>query len=84
MRVPMNTFPMEGPHMPSSISYKGNHFYGSGYPLHGTPSHGGNIYPHLNNPCHTCVSSQTSASVMMPIQTSMDQLGEGYYLYRQG
>jgi hypothetical protein len=55
-------------------------FYGMGYPLHGTPSHGGNIYPHLNNPYHAFVSSQTSASVMMPVQTSMDQLGGGYYL----
>jgi hypothetical protein len=57
MPVPTNTFPMVGPHMSSVISYRGNHFYGMGYPLHGTPSHGGNIYPHLTNPYHTFVSS---------------------------
>jgi hypothetical protein len=59
MPVPTNTLPMAGPHMSSSISYGGNQFYGMGYPLHGTPSHGGNTYPHLNNPYHTFVSSQT-------------------------
>jgi hypothetical protein len=80
MPTPMNNFPMEGPHISSSISYGRNQFYGSAYPLHETPSHGGNIYPHLNNPYHTSVSSQTSTSVMMHIQTSMDQLGRGYYL----
>jgi hypothetical protein len=78
--VPTNTFPMVGSHISYGISYRGNQFYGTGYPLHETPSHGGNIYPHLNNPYHTFVSSQTSTSMMMPIQTSMDQLGGGYYL----
>jgi hypothetical protein len=82
MSVPSNTFPMVGPHVSPGISYRENQFYGSGYPLHGTPSHGGNIYPHLNSPYHTSVSSQTS--VMMPIQTYLDQLGGGYYLSRQG
>jgi hypothetical protein len=55
-------------------------FDGLRYPLYGTPSQGGNIYPQLDNPYHTFVSSQTCALVMVPIQTSMDQLGEGYYL----
>jgi hypothetical protein len=75
---------MASPHVSSILSYRGNQFYGSGYILHETTSHGGNIYPHLNNPYHTFVSSQTSASVMIPIQTSMDQLGGGYYLSKQG
>jgi hypothetical protein len=71
--VPMNNFPMEGPHISLGISYRGNQFYGSGYPIHGTHSHGGNIYPHLNNPYHTFVSSHTYTSLMMLIQTCMDQ-----------
>jgi len=79
--VPTKTIPIAGLHMSFGISYGGNQFYGTSYPLHGTPSHGGNIYPHLNNPYHTSVSSQTS--VMMPIQTSMDQLDGGYYLAGQ-
>jgi hypothetical protein len=57
MPVPTNTFPMVGPHISPSLSYRGNRFYGSGYPLHETPSHGGNIYPNLNNPYDTFVSS---------------------------
>jgi hypothetical protein len=80
MKNPTNNFPMVGPHLSSSISYGRNQFYGSGYPLHETPSDGGNIYPHLNNPYHTSISSQTSTPLMMHIQTSMDQLGEGYYI----
>jgi hypothetical protein len=84
MSVPTNTFPMEGPHMSSGISYRGNWFYGMTYPLHETPSHGGNIYPHLNNPYHTFFPSHISSSMMIPIQTSMDQLGIGYYLSGQG
>jgi hypothetical protein len=84
MPVPMNTSPMAGPHMSFGISYGGNQFYGTGYPLHGTPSHGDNIYPHLNNPYHAFVSPWASALVMMHVQTSMDQLGKGYYLYGQG
>jgi hypothetical protein len=42
MSVPSNTFPMTGPHVSLSISYGENQFYGLGYPLHGTPSQGGN------------------------------------------
>jgi hypothetical protein len=70
--------------MSSVISYEGNQFCDTGYPLHRTPSHGGNIYPHLNNTYHDFVSSQTSNLVMMPIKKSMDQLGGGYYLSGQG
>jgi hypothetical protein len=82
MSVPSNTFPMTGPHVSPGISYGENQFYGSGYPLYGTPSQGGNIYPHSNSPYHTSISSQTS--VMMPIHTSSNQLGGGYYLSGQG
>jgi hypothetical protein len=57
MTVPLNTFPMESPTISPSLSYGENQFYGSGYPLHGTPSQGGNIYPHLNDPYHILVSS---------------------------
>jgi hypothetical protein len=84
MPVPTNTFPMAGPHISPGISYGENQFYGSSYPLHETPSHGGNIYPHLNNHYHTFVSSQKSTSIMMHVQTSLDQLGGGHYLSRLG
>jgi hypothetical protein len=80
MLIPSNTFPMTGPHVSLVVSYRENQFYGLGYPLHGTPSQGGNLYPHLNSPYHTLVSSQTS--VMMAIQTSLNQLNGGYYLSR--
>jgi hypothetical protein len=80
MTIPMNTFSMESPHMSSGISYRGNQFYGMSYPLHGTHSHRGNIYPHLTNPYHAFVYSHTSASLMIPVQKYMDQLGRGYFL----
>jgi hypothetical protein len=83
LSVPMNTFPMKNLHPSSSISYEGSQFYGMSYPLHESPSSGGNVYPQPNNPCHAFLSSQTSASVMMPLQTSMDQLRGGYYPARQ-
>jgi hypothetical protein len=82
MSVPLNTFSMVSPHVSPGVSYGENQFYGSGYPLHGSPSQGGNIYPHSNNPYHTSIFSQTS--VMIPIQTSLNQLNGGYYLSRQG
>jgi hypothetical protein len=56
MPVPTNTFPMEGPHISPGLAYRGNQFYGLGYPLHETPSHEGNLYPHSNNLYHTFVS----------------------------
>jgi hypothetical protein len=57
MSVPSNTFSMIGPQVPPGISYGENQFYGSGYPLYGTPSQWGNIYPHLNHSYPTLVSS---------------------------
>jgi hypothetical protein len=78
MSVPLNTFSMESPHVSPDVSYRENQFYGLGYPLHGSPSQGGNIYPHSNNPYHTSFFSYTS--VMMPVQTSANQLNRGYYL----
>jgi hypothetical protein len=82
MSVPSNTFSMVSPHVSPGVSYGENQFYGSGYLLHRSSSQGGNIYPHSNNPYHTSVFSQTL--VMMPIQTSLNQLNEGYYLSGQG
>jgi hypothetical protein len=82
MLVPSNTFSMSIPHISLGVSYGENQFYGSVYSLHETPSQGRNIYPHSNSPYHTFVSSQTS--VMMPVQTSLNQLNEGYYLSGQG
>jgi hypothetical protein len=40
MSIPPNTFPIMSPHVSSGISYRENHFNGSGYTLHGTPSQG--------------------------------------------
>jgi hypothetical protein len=80
--APLNTLPMARPHISPGLSYGNNQFYDSSYPLYGTPSQGGNIYPHLNRPYHTSISSQTS--MMMPMHTSLDQLGRGYYLSGQG
>jgi hypothetical protein len=57
----------------------GSQFYSMGNPLHGVPSSGGNIYPHMSNPCHVTFSSQAASSVMMPLQPFMNQLGGGYY-----
>jgi hypothetical protein len=82
MSVPLNTFPWRVLIYPRVSSHGENQFYGSGYPLYGTPSQGGNIYHHSNIPYHTSISSQTS--VMMPIQTSLNQLNGGYYLPGQG
>jgi hypothetical protein len=73
MSVPSNNFSMTGPQVPPGLSYGENQFYSSGYPLYGTPSQGGNIYPHSNNPYPTSVSSQPS--VMIPVQTSSDHFG---------
>jgi len=82
MSVPPNTFSMASPHVSPGVSYGENQFYDSGYPLHGSPSQGGNIYPHSNNPYQTSISLQTS--MMIPVQTSLNQLNGGYYLPRKG
>jgi hypothetical protein len=82
MSVPSNTFSMASSHVYPSVSYKENQFYGSGYPLYGTPSQEGNIYHHLNIPYHTSISLQNSE--MMPVQTSLNQLNGGYDLSGQG
>jgi len=79
MSFPSNTFPMTSPHVSPDVSYGENPFYGLSYSLYGTPSQGGNIYPHSNSPYHTFVSSQTS--MMIPVQTSLNQLNRGYYLF---
>jgi hypothetical protein len=74
--VPLNTFSMTGPQVPPG------QFYGSGYPLYGTPSQGGNIYPHSNISYPTPVSSHTL--VTMPIQTSLDHFGVNHHFSGQG
>jgi hypothetical protein len=76
MSVPSNTFSMTGPQVPPG------QFYGSSYPLYGTPSQGGNIYPHSNSSYPTPVSLQTS--VTMPIQTSSDHFGVNHHFSRTG
>ena len=69
---------MTGHQLPPGLSYGENQFYGSGYPLYGTPSQGGNIYPHSNNPYPTSVSSQNS--VTMPVQTYLYHFGVNQHL----
>jgi hypothetical protein len=82
MSVPSNIFPMTGPQMPPSISYEENQFYGLGYPIYETSSQGGNIYHHSNNSYLTSIPSQ--ASVMMPIQTSLEHFSASYHPFGQG
>jgi hypothetical protein len=79
MLVPMNAFLMENLPLISGVSFGGSHFYSMGNPLHEFPSSGGNIYPHMTNPYHVAFSSQAASSVVMPLQTFMNQLGGGYY-----
>jgi hypothetical protein len=79
MPVPTNTFLMEDLLLSSGVSSRGSQFYSMGNPLHGVPSSGGNIYPHLSNPCHVAFSSQAISSVMMPLQPFMNQFGGGYH-----
>jgi hypothetical protein len=82
MSFPSNTFSMTGPQLPPGLSYGENRFYGLFYPLYGTTSQGGNIYPHSNDPYLTSVSSQTI--VMMPIQTSSNHFGMNQHLSAPG
>jgi hypothetical protein len=84
MSVPTNTFPMVDPRLPSGVSSGGIDFYSMGNPPHEVPSSGGNIYPHMSNPCYVAFSSQEASSVSMPLQTFMYQYGGGYYPTRQG
>jgi hypothetical protein len=82
--VPTNTFPMVDLHLSSGVSSGGSHFYSMGNPPHKFPSPGGNIYPHISNPCHVAFSSQEASSVSMPLQPFMNQYGGGYYPVGQG
>jgi hypothetical protein len=72
MLVPMNAFLVENLHLSSGVSFWGSQFYSMGNPLHEVPSSGGNIYPHVSNPCHVDFSSQVDSSVMMPLQPFMN------------
>jgi hypothetical protein len=80
MSVPMNAFPMANLHLSSGVSSGGIQFYSMGNPLHEVPSSGGNIYPHLSNPCHVAFSLQATSSMMMPLQPFMNQFGEDTFL----
>jgi hypothetical protein len=82
MSVPKNTFPMDDPYLSSGASSEGSYFCSMGNPLHKVPSSGGNIYPHMSNPCHDAFSLQVNSSVSMPLQPFMNQYGGGYYLIR--
>jgi hypothetical protein len=77
--VPTNDFLMENLPLPSGVSSKGIHFYSMGKTLHEFPLSGGNVYPHMSNPCHIAFSSQVASLVMMPLQPFMNLLGGGYY-----
>jgi hypothetical protein len=75
MSVPTNTFPMADLYLPSGISSRGNYFYSMGNPPYEVPSSGGNIYPHMSNPCHAAFSSQEDSLVSMPLQPFMNKYG---------
>jgi hypothetical protein len=62
----------------------GSQFYSMGNPLQEVPSSGGNIYPHMSNPCHVVVSLQAASLVSMPLHPFMNQYGGGYYPVEQG
>jgi hypothetical protein len=79
MLFPTNAFPMADLCLSSSVSSRGSHFYSMGNPLHEVPSFGGNIYPHLSNPCHVAFSLQAASLVTMPLQPFTNQFGGGYF-----
>jgi hypothetical protein len=66
------------------VSSRGIQFYSMGNPFHKVPSSGGNIYPHMSNPCHVSFTLQASSSVMMSLQKFMNHIVGGYYPIRQG
>ena len=84
MSVPKNTFPMVDLHLSSRISSGESYFCSIGNPLHKVPSSGGNIYPHMSNPCHVAFSSQAASSMSMPLQPFMNHYGGGYDRVEQG
>jgi hypothetical protein len=84
MLVPTNSFSMENLPLTFGVSSRGSQFYNMGNPFHRVPSSGGNIYPHLSNPCHVAFSSQAASSVMMPLQPFINQFGGGYYHVGKG
>jgi hypothetical protein len=84
MSVPTNVFPMADLCLSSGVSSEGSYCYSMGNPLHEVPSSGGNIYPHMTNPCHVAFSSQAASSMSIPLHPFMNQYGGGYYPTRQG
>jgi hypothetical protein len=83
MSVPTNDFPMAELHLSFGVSPRGVCFYSMGNPLHEVPLSGGNIYPHMSNPCHVYFSSQVASSLSMPLHPFMNQYGGGYYHVEQ-
>jgi hypothetical protein len=55
--VPTNVFLMENLPITSGVSSCGSQFYSMRNYLHGFPSSGRNIYPHMSNPYHVTFSS---------------------------
>jgi hypothetical protein len=72
MSVPMNTFPMADLCLPFGVSSRRSYFCSMGNLLHEVPSSGGNIYPHVSDPCHIALSSQVASSVSMPLKPFMN------------
>jgi hypothetical protein len=84
MLVPKKNFIMEN-HPPTyNIKSGGKQFYNIGKPPYRVSSFGGNVYPHMGNLYHIAFSSQASPSIMIPLQTFMNQVGGGYYPTRNG
>jgi hypothetical protein len=54
--VPMKNFITANLLLSFGVSSRGSQFYSMGNPLQGVLSFGGNIYPHLRNPCHVTFS----------------------------
>jgi hypothetical protein len=79
MSVPTIMFPMVDLRLSSGLSSRGIYFYSMGNPPHEVNSSGGNIYPHMSNPCHVTFSSQAASSVTIPLQPFMNQYGGEYY-----
>jgi hypothetical protein len=65
MLVPTNAFPKVDLHLSFGVSSRDSQFYSMGKPLYEVPSSGGNIYPHMSNPCHVTFSLQAASSAGM-------------------
>jgi hypothetical protein len=84
MLVPTNAFPMADFHLSSGVTSGGSHYYSMGNSPHEVPFYGGNIYPHMSNPCHVTFSSQVASLVNMPLQPVVNQYGGENYPTKKG